>query len=201
MSEVPHSRGPLVQSGGENGDGGERHLPAWTLEPVREIERTLLANLLQLYYYDFSEVDPDDVDETGRFETPDYGKYGRQPGFDALLLRVEGKPAGFALVDLESPLPDSSGFHYIHEFHVLRAYRGRGLGLAMAWAIFDSYPGKWQIEEIGPNLAAQAFWRRAVDRYTGGRFTERITQARRFHLVIQEFDTAYRVSRLPSQGG
>jgi predicted acetyltransferase len=161
----------------------------WTLSDVKKDERPLLDRLLQFYLYDFSEIDPDDVGEDGRFSYDVLDRYGRDSGHDALLLRVGGKPAGFALVDERSTLPGSSHRHYVHEFHVLRAYRRKGYGLAMAWAVFDRYPGLWQIEEIGPNLDAQAFWRRAVDLYTGGRYDERTTQAKRFHLVIQEFDT------------
>jgi predicted acetyltransferase len=156
---------------------------------VHEEERPLLDRLVQLYLYDFSEVDPDDVGEDGRFAYGALDRYGREPGHEALLLRVRGKPAGFALIDERSPLPDSAHRHYVHEFCVLRAYRRGGYGSAMAWALFERYPGAWQIEEIGPNLAAQAFWRRAIDRFTGGRYTERFAQGKRFRLVIQEFDT------------
>ena len=162
----------------------------WTLEPLKESERTLLEQLFQLYYYDFSEFDPDDVDETGLFGVTGLDKFGREAGHDAYVLRVDGKPAGFVLVDERSPLPDGGDRHYVREFHVLRAYRRKGLGMRMAWAIFDTYPGGWQIEQIGPNREAQAFWRRAIDLYTGGRYTERTIQGRRFPLVIQEFDTA-----------
>lgn len=161
----------------------------WALTEVREVERPLLERLLQLYLYDFSEIDPDDVEEDGRFSYDVLDRYGREPGHYALLLRVRSKPAGFALVDEHSTLPDSAHRHYVHEFHVLRAHRRCGYGLAMAWAVFDRYPGLWQIEEIGPNLQAQAFWRRAVDLFTGGRYEERTLPARRFHLIVQEFDT------------
>ena len=161
----------------------------WTLEPMKESERTLLERLLQLYYYDFSEFDPDDVDESGLFGIGGLERYGRETGHDAWLVRVDGKPAGFVLVDERSPLPDGGDRHYIHEFHVLRAYRRKGIGTAVACAVFDRYPGGWQIEQIGPNTDAQAFWRRAIERYTGGRYTERTIEGRRFPLVIQEFDT------------
>lgn len=161
----------------------------WTLTDVREDERILLDRLVQLYLYDFSEIDPDDIGEDGRFSYESLDRYGREPGHDALLLRVRGKPAGFALVDEHSPLPDGAHRHYVHEFCVLRAYRRAGYGLAMAWAVFDRYPGPWQIEEIGPNLAAQTFWRCAVDLYTSGHYQERTIRGNRFPLVIQEFDT------------
>jgi predicted acetyltransferase len=162
----------------------------WTLTDAREDERQLLDRLMQLYCYDFSEFDPDDVGEDGRFDSVSLDRYGREPGYHAFLLRVRGRPAGFALVDEQSPLPDSAHRHYVHEYCVLRAYRRGGYGLAMAWEVFDRFPGLWQIEEIGPNLHAQSFWRRVIDLYTGGRYTERTMQARRFHLVIQEFDTS-----------
>jgi predicted acetyltransferase len=165
----------------------------WTLDPVQEFEFSLLRRMLQLYFYDFSEIDHDDLDESGDFGIDGLERYGRETGFDAWILRVAGKPAGFALVDLHGTLPGYDDRHYIHEFQVLRAYRSRGLGTAMAWAIFDRYPGPWLIEQIGTNIGAQAFWRNVIDRYTGGRYTERTEQGRRFPLIFQEFDTKDRV--------
>src|SRR4051812_18304294 len=104
----------------------------WTLEPVKPSERRLLERLLQLYLYDFSEIDPDDVDEEGSFAYDALDRYGNESGHHALLLRVGGRPAGFALVDETSPLEDGAGKHFIHEFHVMRGYRGEGYGRAMA---------------------------------------------------------------------
>jgi predicted acetyltransferase len=176
---------------------GEGPQGPWTLVPLEPGERALLAGMFQLYYYDFSELDHDDLGEDGRFRVADLDRFldpGSFPGHHALILRVAGKPAGFALVDEESPLPGSRRFRYVHEFHVLRAYRRGGYGQAMAWAVFDRFPGPWQVEQIGPNAAAQRFWRRVIDRYTGGRYRERTVQGRRFPLVIQEFDTADRVA-------
>jgi len=132
----------------------------WTLTNVKESERDLLEQLLQFYLYDFSEMDDEEVDESGRFRYPVTGPYGREPGRHALLLRVRGKPAGFVLVDERSPIPGSEDRRYVREFFVMRAYRRHGYGAAMAWAIFDRFPGRWQVEQIGPNVGAQAFWRR-----------------------------------------
>lgn len=162
----------------------------WTLTNVKESERDLLEQLLQFYLYDFSEMDDEEVDEAGRFRYPVTGPYGREPGRHALLLRVRGKPAGFVLVDERSPIPGSEDRRYVREFFVMRAYRRHGYGAAMAWAIFDRFPGRWQVEQIGPNVGAQAFWRRVIGAYTAGRFSERTEEREGLTLVIQEFDTS-----------
>ena len=165
----------------------------WTLRPVTPGERPLLAQLLQLYLYDFTEFDHNDVDSAGSFRYHELDRYGTEPGHHALLLRVGGRPAGFVLVDERSPLPGGAGCHYVHEFFIMRAYRRRGIGTAVAHAVFDRFPGRWQIEEIGPNLAAQTFWRRTIAAYTGDRYVEYRQEDGRMPTVIQEFDTRDKV--------
>lgn len=167
----------------------------WTLEPATDEERPLVVRMLELYFYDFSEFAPTDLDEQGWFGATLPDRYGREPGYHVLLLRVTGRPAGFAMIDELSPIPNGAGKQYIHEFHVLRRYRRLGLGRAMAFAIFDRFPGVWQIEQIGPNLAAQDFWRRVVSEYSGGAFREYSYAGHRFPLIVQEFDSSHGAAR------
>ena len=166
----------------------------WTLTVVTEGERPLFLQLFELDLYDFSEMEHADVDEDGRFVPPArpfVERYWTTPGRHALLLRVGGKPAGFVLVDERSPLDGGGDAHYIGGFCVLRAYRRRGYGVAMARAVFDRFPGRWQVLEIARNPAAQTFWRRLIGDYVGGRYTERWLNERE---VIQEFDTRDKVA-------
>ena len=58
------------------------------------------------------------------------------------------------------------------EFFVLRKYRGRGVGASVATQLFDRFPGKWEVRELAQNVAALAFWRAVIARYTDGRFVE-----------------------------
>ena len=58
----------------------------------------------------------------------------------------------------------------------------------MARAVFDRFPGWWQVREIATNLPAQAFWRAIIGRYTGGRFEERAYDDERWHGLAQFFD-------------
>ena len=173
--------------------GSERSSPvggSWSLTPLQEAERTLLTNLLELYLYDFSGFTGWTVQEDGRFAREEW--YERQwsgPGRHAFLLRVAGKPAGFAIVDERSPLPGGEDCHYVAEFFVMRAYRRQGWGGAMAGHLFDRFPGGWQVLQVPENKDAQAFWRRVIDDYTGGRFTE---QTLVDGDIVQQFETGDR---------
>lgn len=160
----------------------------WTLTELTPAERPLLARLAQLYLYDFSAFDHAQVDETGRFTDldADFDAYGSDPARHAFLLRVAGKAAGFALVDELSQRPSGNDRHSIAEFFVMRAYRRRGYGVAVAHELFDRFPGPWQVAQIEANRPAQAFWRRVIDAYTGSRYRERRSPT---GAIIQEFET------------
>ena len=48
----------------------------------------------------------------------------------------------------------------------------QGVGRAVACQIFDRFPGQWRVAQDEGNLPAQAFWRRVISQYTGGRSEE-----------------------------
>jgi predicted acetyltransferase len=161
--------------------------PAWTLTDTTPNERPLLRRMFELYLHDFSGMEPADLDEEGFFlprAEPWLARFHDHPGRRALLLRAAGKPAGFALVEDESPLPEGAGCRYLAAFFVLRAYRRRGLGRAMAREIFKRWPGRWQVLEIKANPEAQSFWRRVIGDITAGLFEERWISERE---IVQAF--------------
>jgi predicted acetyltransferase/ADP-ribose pyrophosphatase YjhB (NUDIX family) len=133
-------------------------------------ERPALANLLELYLHEFSAFDDAEIGADGRYGYVYLDTYWAEPGRTAFLIQVDGRLAGFALVRTveagENPL------YSIAEFFVLRKYRRLGVGRAAAQAIFDLFPGRWQVNQDAANLAAKAFWRRVIGDYTGGRLTE-----------------------------
>jgi predicted acetyltransferase len=77
------------------------------------------------------------------------------------------------------------------EFFVLRKYRRSGLGRQLASGLFERFAGTWEVRELPSNTAAQTFWRRIIDDYTHGAFTETQeffpTIGREF--VVQRFRT------------
>jgi predicted acetyltransferase len=131
-------------------------------------DRSVLQHLLQLYLHDYSEFVADDVGEDGLFGYEYLDLYWAEPERRPLLIRVDGRLAGFVLVREGV----GGGPHSIAEFLVMRAYRRRGVGRAVAHRVFDMLPGRWVVQQSAENTAAQAFWRRVIGEYTDGQFTE-----------------------------
>jgi len=136
-----------------------------TLAPEAECE--LIAGLFQFYVYDFSELEPAesdnlDFDARGLFGPPErLPEYWREPGRQAHLIRVGGKPAGFALVDAASHLGAPIDRN-MAEFFVARKYRRRGVGAEAVRQVLQGNPGRWEVAVLWRNLGALAFWPGAI---------------------------------------
>src|SRR5262249_9746695 len=107
------------------------------------------------------------------------------------LLRIEGRPGGFALVKRLSATPATFD---MGEFFVVPKHRRRGIGRRAATWLFDGFAGAWEVRQLPTNMPAQRFWRRVIADYTGGVFAEtRETfaayDAREF--VVQRFTTLW----------
>jgi predicted acetyltransferase len=138
-----------------------------TLRLAEPTDRPLLDGLMQLYFYDFSEMEPEgsaqmDVDAAGRFGPYPYlDDYWREEGRVPLLIEADGKPAGFALINRHSHF---GGFveRNMGEFFVLRKYRRRGVASEAVRQVLAAYPGRWEVAVVARNAAAQSFWPRAI---------------------------------------
>lgn len=79
---------------------------------------------------------------------------------------MKEKPTGFVLKGMVNGRSD------IAEFYILPCYRKRGFGKLLAFAVFDRFPGPWQVRQILGAENALAFWRRTIHEYTHGNYTE-----------------------------
>ena len=140
--------------------------------PARKEQEHVLQRLMSLYVYDFSDFMGLDVEEDVSFKLPDLSAYWRDSWRHPFLLSVEGKLAGFALVHQRSRLSGADGTYDMAEFFVLRRYRRQGVGEQAARELFARFRGPWEIRERAANIQAIAFWRRVIDRHTGGQFRE-----------------------------
>jgi len=133
------------------------------LEIVREADKSVLRNLLELCSHDYSEFNQADVDAHGLYNYSYLDHYWTEPDRYAFFIKAGDKLAGFVMV---RTLED--GTHSIAEFFVLRKYRHQGVGKVVAWRIFDRFPGPWSVEQEPGNLPAQRFWNKIIGEYTSG---------------------------------
>jgi predicted acetyltransferase len=150
-------------------------------------DQEALRNLFQLYTYDFSEILPLDVEETGRFKEESLDSYWKDAWRFPFLLRTDGHLAGFALVHHRSKLATADNVWDMADFFVLRGYRRRGVGLTAAHWIFAAHAGEWEVRQRHANVAATAFWRRVISVYTGGSFREELLDDERWRGPVQRF--------------
>jgi predicted acetyltransferase len=144
-----------------------------TIEHAEPAEATLLANLLELYIHDLSEVFAIEPGPDGRFGYPALPRYWSEPEQRfPFLVRADGKAVGFALLTRGSPASDDPDVLDVAEFFVLRRHRRSGCGRRAAVLLFDRFPGRWLVRVSEGNRGAMPFWESVVSTYTRGEFTQ-----------------------------
>ena len=125
---------------------------------------------MELYNYDFSEFEDNDVNEFGLFGYEYIDHYWTENGRYPFIIKVNENIAGFALIR-EVGIKEERG-HTIAEFFILKKYRRKSIGKKAAFYIFNMFPGKWKIAQIEENIPAQNFWLKIIKEYTNGEFHE-----------------------------
>jgi predicted acetyltransferase len=139
-----------------------------------EADRAALHRLYSLYLHDLSEfTDHYALDAEARW-TPSYlDDMLARPMCHCLLVRTDGRAAGFALVATQPfPYMPADAEAHLAEFFVARPYRHRGLGRVAAEATLRRYSGRWNLAVVDANTGAFAFWRAVVAELTGGDYAE-----------------------------
>jgi predicted acetyltransferase len=142
------------------------------ISPAQITEHPILRNLLELYQYDFSEFDGSDTGPSGLYDYPHLVDYWVEPERTPFLVRVNSQLAGFALITRYNYHTGQKDAWVLAEFFIMRKYRHQGVGEFVASYIFNQFPGEWQVAQIPENIAATAFWRKVISRYTHDNFTE-----------------------------
>jgi predicted acetyltransferase len=151
-------------------------------------ERATLGRLMQLYAYDFSEFMAWDVDGDALFDLGDaLAKCWSAPSRRTYFIRVDERIAGFAITDACSRLTDATEVMDVAEFFVMRKYRRQRVGATAARQLFTLHPGQWEVRQMVKNVAATAFWRRAIAEHTGGAFAETLWDDARWRGPVQTF--------------
>ena len=153
-------------------------LEAVELEEAHEAEVPVLDRLLQLYLYDFSEIEGLPVDAAGRYSQVSPMSTWMKPGHRAFLVRVDRELAGVVLVKPATDDAPGAPSRILDEFFIMRKFRRRRIGRAVARRVFDLLPGRWCLNQTPHNYPAQAFWRSVLAEYTNGRFDDVVIDGR-----------------------
>ena len=137
---------------------------------VTEQERIFLYNLLQKYLYEMTNYYGDDLDGEGNYPYPYFEAYFTDPTRQALFILEDGRIVGFILLNRYSVM-DRNIDHSVAEFCVLPKERGRNVGLRAARALFERYPGRWEIKYAANNFRAAYLWERAAEVYSPEKYT------------------------------
>lgn len=153
---------------------------------ARQVERTPIFKMLELYQYELSDIWDQDLNEHG-----DYGyeldRFWNDKKCIPFVALVEGRYAGFALVDSHVKIGPSG--HWMDQFFILKKYRKRGIGRALAFDVFSQIAGKWEVGQMAENVAAQAFWRRIIDQYSNGKYEEHRLTEGWWQGIVQSFES------------
>lgn len=159
------------------------HRMEFQIIKASEEYKDVLGNLMQFYFYDFSEFVKCDVEDNGLYKPYEYlDEYWKDENYRfPYLVKQNGKYIGFVLVRVI----ESEGGNYfsIAEFFIMKKYRRSGIGQAVAKEIFNLHRGQWEVFQIETNKPAQAFWHKTIDEYTKGKFTEKVVDRR----IVQKF--------------
>jgi predicted acetyltransferase len=159
------------------------------LVPVSSSEEPTLSRLMQLYAYDFSEFADMEIGEDALFRVGEtVSRCWSDPRRHAFFCRVDGLLAGFVILDERSRLTGDPEVMDVAELFVLRKHRRKGVGYACAAIAFALFSRKWEVRQQARNHAASLFWRKTIQRYTGGLFAETQIDDERWKGPVQAFD-------------
>jgi predicted acetyltransferase len=139
------------------------------LEPATRSDAVLLANLLELYSHDLSDVFALEPGPDGRFGYEKLPRYWSEPERRfPFLIRVGARLAGFALVTRGSPASEDPDDFDIAEFFVLRRHRHSGVGRRAAFLLWNRFVTRWIVRVSEGNPEGLRFWASVVGEYTSG---------------------------------
>jgi predicted acetyltransferase len=88
------------------------------------------------------------------------------------LIRVEGNPAGFAIICTDKKHLPKEVDYELMDFYIAPKYRRQGVGKQAAYRALDLYRGRWVVYQLEKNVSARRFWQSVVAEYTNGHYED-----------------------------
>jgi predicted acetyltransferase len=153
---------------------------------VTIVQKSVLENLMALFLHDLSEYADDiKIDSTGlhRFDVLDL--FFEKEGLTPFFIQTEGEIIGFILIQ-SGPYSNPEHADYVlNSFFILRKYRRRGIGIAVASKFFELYPGRYCCGQLKSNIPAVQFWKKVYAKHNLNVFElERIDEG---NLLVEQY--------------
>ncbi|MBT7775616.1 MAG: GNAT family N-acetyltransferase [Anaerolineae bacterium] len=134
------------------------------IKPASIEQKSVIANLIELYKHDLSEFELTDLNEHGRYGYKYLDHYWVEKNRHPFIICVDKKIAGFVLVN-DITLTEN-GDLCIAEFFIMKKYRRKGIGKKVAFDIFSRFDLKWELSVSQDNTSGKAFWKQIIKEYT-----------------------------------
>ena len=129
-------------------------------------QKPLLANLLELYAYDFTEFCDFDIGDNGFYGYDCLPLYWTELTRFPYLIYVDKKIAGFVLVQKGSPISHDTTVWDISEFFIMKKYKRHGVDTVAALKVWGQLKGPWEVRVLVGNHIACSFWPQAIKKFT-----------------------------------
>lgn len=168
-------------------------MPELSVERAKFDDKTLLFRLLQLYFYDSTRWSGEDVQEDGLYECEQDGLlsyFDPDSGNRAYILRVNGKPAGFALVE-DVPF-EGKHISEFSDLFVLPKYRRLGLASTATTQIVIDSEVPWLFAVFRNDVEAMRYWQASFKRlpFRSVRAADDPTEDRFHFFVVNELPSS-----------
>jgi len=137
---------------------------------VKQNDKLILKNLLELYDSEPNDYEDDDGSEQEPYEYKYLEHYFREKNWWAYFIMADDDYAGFVMINPIPEVSDTPTDYSISEFFVTPKYRRCGIGRFAVYKILDMYRGKWQLTRDPRNKNSVPFWNKIIDEYTNGHF-------------------------------
>jgi len=126
------------------------------LAEVRQADACLVESMLNDYLRELSTHRQVPVGAIDAVSYPYLNAYRTERGRHAFIVRSDGEAVGFAFIRD----PDSTGSpeHQLAEFYIKPDSRRLGIGRRATAAIWQRFPGRWELQVHARNSAAVSFW-------------------------------------------
>lgn len=152
-------------------------------------QKPILANLLELYSYEFTQFFDFDIGENGFYGYPWLSQYWSDPARFPYLIYVDEKIAGFVLVQKGSPIDEDSEIYDIAEFFIMQKYKRKHVGITVANKIWKMRKGPWQVRVLVMNKIACLFWKKAIKQFTHKEPIATELEIKNDHWLIYRFSS------------